>query len=138
MASILGATYPELFAAIGVHSGLEYRAATNVINGLRAMYRGGPDPTKQGQGLIRPWVLLHALSPSLFFTVPVITMSIPQTVIRWYSNGYIQIIWPPRESTLPDLTSHLLRRNARYEESVHTRCTCGRIPVGGKCRNTGK
>jgi poly(3-hydroxybutyrate) depolymerase len=49
MASILGATYPELFAAVGVHSGLGYQAATNVIDGLRAMRRGGPDPMKQGQ-----------------------------------------------------------------------------------------
>lgn len=49
MASILGATYPELFAAIGVHSGLEYRAASNMLDGLRVMRRGGPDPLKQGQ-----------------------------------------------------------------------------------------
>lgn len=49
MACILGATYPELFAAVGVHSGLEYQAATNIIDGLRAMRRGGPDPMKQGQ-----------------------------------------------------------------------------------------
>ncbi len=48
MATILGITYPELFAAIGVHSGLEYRAATNMIDGLRAMRRGGPDPVIQG------------------------------------------------------------------------------------------
>ncbi len=49
MASILGATYPEVFAAIGVHSGLEYQAATTMIDGLRAMRRGAPDPTKLGQ-----------------------------------------------------------------------------------------
>ncbi len=49
MASILGATYPELFAAIGVHSGLGYQAATNMIDGLRAMRRGVEDPEKLGQ-----------------------------------------------------------------------------------------
>lgn len=49
MAVILGATYPDIFAAIGVHSGAEYRAATNTIGGLKAMLTGGPDPLKQGQ-----------------------------------------------------------------------------------------
>jgi poly(hydroxyalkanoate) depolymerase family esterase len=49
MAVILGATYPDLFAAIGVHSGLEYQAATSMMDGLRAMRRGSPDPLKQGE-----------------------------------------------------------------------------------------
>ena len=49
MAVILGATYPDLFAAIGVHSGLEYQAASSLNNSLKAMYQGGPDPVQQGQ-----------------------------------------------------------------------------------------
>jgi poly(hydroxyalkanoate) depolymerase family esterase len=48
MAVILGATYPDVFAAIGVHSGLEYEAATDAQSGLSASQSGGPDPTKQG------------------------------------------------------------------------------------------
>ena len=49
MASILGATYPDLFAAIGVHSGVEYQVATNLPHALKAMRHGGPDPVLQGQ-----------------------------------------------------------------------------------------
>lgn len=49
MAGILGATYPHVFAAIAVHSGVEYQAATTVINALRVMRRGGPHPVRQGQ-----------------------------------------------------------------------------------------
>jgi poly(hydroxyalkanoate) depolymerase family esterase len=49
MAGILAATYPDLFAAVGMHSGVEYQAATNLIHGVRAMRRGGPDPVLQGQ-----------------------------------------------------------------------------------------
>lgn len=48
MATILGVTYPDLFAAVGTHSSLEYRAATNLGTGIRAMRRGGPDPLEQG------------------------------------------------------------------------------------------
>ena len=49
MAVILGATYPDIFAAIGVHSGVEYQAVTNIIGGLKLVLGGGPDPVKQGQ-----------------------------------------------------------------------------------------
>ena len=49
MAVILGATYPDLFAAIGVHSGIEYQAVTNSISALKVMLHGGPDPVQQGQ-----------------------------------------------------------------------------------------
>jgi poly(hydroxyalkanoate) depolymerase family esterase len=49
MAVILGATYPDIFAAIGIHSGMEYQAVTNSIGALNVMRHGGPDPALQGQ-----------------------------------------------------------------------------------------
>lgn len=48
MTVILGATYPDVFAAIGVHSGLEYEAATDATSALSASAYGGPDPKAQG------------------------------------------------------------------------------------------
>ena len=48
MAVILGATYPELFSGVAVHSGLEYKAATDVQGALCAMSEGGPGPAGQG------------------------------------------------------------------------------------------
>ncbi len=48
MTSIMGATYPDLYAAIGVHSGLEYKAADNNVAALAAQKTGGPDPDRQG------------------------------------------------------------------------------------------
>lgn len=49
MASIMGATYPDLYAAIGVHSGLQYKAADNNLAALTVQQRGGPDPDRQGR-----------------------------------------------------------------------------------------
>ncbi len=48
MAVILGATYPDILAAIGVHSGMEYQAATDTVDSLKVMSLGGPDPQQQG------------------------------------------------------------------------------------------
>lgn len=48
MSDIVGAAYPDLYAAAGIHSGLEYKAASDLATALVAMETGGPDPDRQG------------------------------------------------------------------------------------------
>jgi poly(hydroxyalkanoate) depolymerase family esterase len=67
MAVILGATYPDIFAAIGVHSGVEYQAVTNIIGGLKVMFGGGPDPVKQGRRAYEAMGSYMRMMPTIVF-----------------------------------------------------------------------
>ena len=49
MTTALSAAYPDLYAAVGVHSGLEYEAATRPSQALSALQSGGPDPQRKGR-----------------------------------------------------------------------------------------
>jgi poly(hydroxyalkanoate) depolymerase family esterase len=49
MAAILAAVYPDVFAAVAVHSGLAYRSAASLGAAFDAMARGGEDPTGKGR-----------------------------------------------------------------------------------------
>lgn len=68
MAMIMGVTYPEIFAAIGVHSGLAYGAAHDLPSAFAAMQqgRGAPALTRSHLGrtdrrctLVIPTIVFH-------------------------------------------------------------------------------
>jgi poly(hydroxyalkanoate) depolymerase family esterase len=61
MAAILGATHPELYAAIGVHSGLPVGSAHDLMSALNAMKGARGSKKRQGAALHRtvPAIVFH-------------------------------------------------------------------------------
>lgn len=57
MAAILGETYPDLYAAVGVHSGLAPGAGTDLPSALSAMKGGAPGPRSEPSGV--PTIVFH-------------------------------------------------------------------------------
>lgn len=60
MAAIMGSTYPDLYAAVGIHSGLPYAAANDLPSAMQAM-RAGMNEAKsaRAQPGIRPIIVFH-------------------------------------------------------------------------------
>ncbi|HLL51964.1 MAG TPA: PHB depolymerase family esterase, partial [Myxococcaceae bacterium] len=67
MAVLLGASYPDLVSALGVHSGLEYRAASDAASGVVAQALGGPSPLVQGEAAYRAMGSVRGRTPVIVF-----------------------------------------------------------------------
>jgi len=80
MAGILAATYPDLYASVGIHSAPQYRAARSPMTALLAMKNGGPNPQRQGR-------LAHAAMGSRARIVPVIVFQGEADRTVWATNG---------------------------------------------------
>jgi poly(hydroxyalkanoate) depolymerase family esterase len=59
MAAILATTHPDLFAAVGIHSGLPHGAASNLSAALVAMKRGARRRRGPGTGRTLPTIVFH-------------------------------------------------------------------------------
>jgi len=72
MAAILGATYPDLYSGIGIHSGLPYRAASDVVSALAVM-RGqeapgvprGKNSGEASNGAVVPTIVFHGAADKI-------------------------------------------------------------------------
>ena len=84
MSVIMGATYPDLYAAIGSNAGCEY-------GGYPCGTSGGPDPVRQGLAAYNAMGAYHAPVPAIVFqgdadaTVPPVNAE--QTIQQWISTN---------------------------------------------------
>ncbi len=64
MAEVLAATYPDVFDAVGIHSGLPYKSATDVPSAFAAMNGSAsfnPAPPDASDGRVRK-IVVHGLA----------------------------------------------------------------------------
>ena len=59
MSAIMGEAYPDLYAAIGVHSGLAGGAAHDMPSAFAAMRQGAPGAARGGRDLLRAAIVFH-------------------------------------------------------------------------------
>lgn len=118
MTAIMRATYPDLYAAIGVSAGLEYKAATDLASALAAQQTGGPDPDQQGR-------LAFAAGGSAARVVPAIVFHGQLDATVAVKNGHQLIAqWAQTDDLADDgddngsITNH------------HSSVTAGAVPGG--------
>lgn len=90
MSVIMGATYPDIYAAIGVHSGTEYQASVSPFTAGSVLLFGGPGPSGQGQAAFNAMGSHARVVPTIVFHGTSDTTVAPingdQTVQQWMTT----------------------------------------------------
>jgi poly(hydroxyalkanoate) depolymerase family esterase len=106
MAVIVGTLYPELFAAVGVHSGLPFASAQDLPSALSAMKRGAAKAHKGGSST-QPIIVFHGDSDT--------------TVNPRNGEQVIEQRLHSHQGARPSVQSGAVPNGYRYTQTTHTR-----------------
>ncbi len=129
MAVILGATYPDLFAGIGVSAGVQFKAAHNLSTAWAVVRHGGPDPAMQG--LLAFQAMNAGLQEARRFRMPVIAFQgtddhrVPlvnarQLIAQWMrTNQYLAERYGNRKELTEEIAQGTVRGGHNYERQCY-------------------
>lgn len=103
MADILGRCYPDLFAGVGVHSGLVSGAATDVMSAMSAMHNGPAAPGSPATGM-PPLIVFHGDADA---------------TVHARNGDAVVAAALGRNSTAPQVTHGTSAGGQRFTRSVH-------------------
>jgi poly(hydroxyalkanoate) depolymerase family esterase len=106
MAVIVGTLYPELFAAVGVHSGLPFASAQDLPSALSAMKRGAAK-AHQGGSSTQPIIVFHGDSDT--------------TVNPRNGEQVIEQRLHSHKGARPSVQSGTVPNGYRYTQTTHTK-----------------
>lgn len=110
MAVILGATYPDIFAAVGACAGMEYKAATSALGALTAMRWGGARRRIRDQ---------RAAAPQR--GVPLIVFhGAADNVVAAGNSDRLVAQWALMNNFTEEVSSHNTAPNSRVEHARQT------------------
>jgi poly(hydroxyalkanoate) depolymerase family esterase len=93
MALVMGATYPDLYAAVASHSGLPYRAARSALEALQVMKQGGRPSGRQDalarqamgrHARVLPVMVIHGAADSVTNVA-----NADQTIAQWLEANHL-------------------------------------------------
>lgn len=123
MTAILGATYPDTFAALGICSGLEYLAASNESNAWTAMNTGGPDPKSLAGKVVQAMGDRAHVMPVMVFHGTGDTVVNPtnakQIVAEWAAADDLIAGDTTLGSETPETTSDQVPNGRHYTRSIY-------------------
>ena len=126
MAAILGELYPDVFAAVGVHSGLPAGSASDVPSAFGAMRKGpGPHAVVGRRAVAIPTIVFHGSSDKT--VAPGNGQAIVQQQLAAHAAGGT---WLEREEAAPAQAQRAATREQWLDEQGQVRLESWRIAGG--------
>jgi len=120
MTAIMAATYPDLYAAAGIHSGLPYGAADDIPSAFAAMKQGSPRGTRPADGV--PLIVFHGDQDRIVAALQAVTKaarSRPEQHTARTTSGRVPNGHAYTQSTYQDATGRTIVEHWTIHQAGH-------------------